>query len=94
MTAQCEECLSILNEKGVSMENIRIGEDSVNQEYYDLKLDVCANREIIVGLPFDTEFSNYFMELVQKTKYEVDIDITPQLSRASEIRKEKGIYQK
>ena len=35
VTAQCEECLSILNEKGVSMENIRIGEDSVNQEYYD-----------------------------------------------------------
>lgn len=64
MTAQCEECLSILNEKGVSMENIRIGEDSVNQEYYDQKLDVCANREIIVRLPFDTEFSNYFMELV------------------------------
>lgn len=45
-------------------------------------------------LPFDTGFSNYFMELVQKTKYEVDIDITPQLSRASEIRKEKGISQK
>lgn len=49
-------------------------------------------------LPFDTGFSNYFMELVQETnqetKYEVDIDITPQLSRASEIRKEKGISQK
>lgn len=70
------------------MENIRIGEDSVNQEYYDQKLDVCATREIIMRLPFDTGFSNYFMELVQETKYEVDIDITPQLSRTSEIRNE------
>lgn len=88
VTAQCEECLSILNERGVSMENIRIGDDSVEQEYDDHELEVCATREIVIRLPFDTGFSNYFMEIIREKEYEVDIDITPLLSKASEIRNE------
>ncbi len=88
VTMQCEECLSILNEQGISMDNIRIGEDSVEQEYRNDKLNVTATREISMRLPFDTGFSNYFMELIREKEYEVDLDINPRLSKNKEINDE------
>ena len=88
MTMQCEECLAILNEQGLSMDNIRSGEDSVEQEYEDNELDVSATREISMRLPFDTGFSNYFMELIREKEYEVDLDINPRLSKNKEINDE------
>lgn len=88
VTSQCEECLSILDEQGISMGDIRIGKDSVEQEYEDNELDVCATREIVMRLPFDVSLSNYFMELIGEKGYEVDLDIEPLMSNNSEIRNE------
>lgn len=88
VTGQCEECLSILTEQGISMDDIRIGEDSVEQDYDDHELDVCATREIVMRLPFDVSFSNYFMELIREKGYEVDLDIEPHLSSYSDIHNE------
>lgn len=88
VTSQCEECLSLLSEQGIAMDNIRIGEDSVGQEYDDHELDVCATREIVMRLPFDVSFSNCFMELIREKGYEVDLDIEPRMSKHSEIRNE------
>lgn len=86
VTRQCEECLSIFEEQGISMSNIRIGEDSVEQEYEEHALDVCATREVVMRLPFDVSFSNYFMEMIEKKGYEVELDINPLMSNNSEIR--------
>lgn len=83
---QCEEFLSILNKDGISMESIRIGEDSVEQEYDDDKeLDVCATREIKIRVPFSMEFTNYIMTLIQNKKYNADIDTRYMLSNSIDI---------
>ena len=88
VTGQCEECLAVLSEHGISLSDIRIGEDSVEQEYYAHELDVCATRSITLKLPFDVSYSNYFMELIREKGYAVDVNIAPGLSNKSEIRNE------
>ena len=85
MITQCEECLSILNQQGIDLNKIRIGEDKVEQRYFEDGLYVTATREIILRLPFDIKTSNYFMELIQKKEYDVDLETIPLLSNEDEI---------
>ncbi len=83
--AQCEEFLSIIHEEGIAPDNIRIGDNSVEQEYDDQELDVCATREIKLRVPFDMQFANYVMAMVQEKKYDVDIDTDYYLSNRVQI---------
>lgn len=83
--AQCEEFLSLMHDEGIAPDKIRIGDNSVEQEYDDKELDVCATREIILRVPFDMTFANYVMTLVQEKKYDVDINTDYQLSNRVQI---------
>lgn len=83
--AQCEEFLSLMHEEGISADSIRIGDNSVDQEYDDKELDVCTTREVKMRLPFDMEFTNYIMSLLQEKQFDVDIDTEYLLSRKIEI---------
>ena len=83
--AQCEEFLSFMQEEGISPDKIRIGDNSVEQEYDDKELDVCATREVKLRVPFDMQFANHIMTLVQEKKYDVDIDTTYLLSNRTSI---------
>lgn len=85
---QCENCLSILESSGINISNIRIGEDSVEQDYEDGDISVCATREIILRLSYDIKISNYIMDLVSANNYNVDIDVEPVLSNPQEIYNE------
>lgn len=83
--AQCEEFLSFVNKEGISADSIRIGDNSVDQEFEDKELDVCTTREVKIRLPFDMEFTNYIMSLLQEKQFDVDIDTEYLLSNRTEI---------
>ncbi|MDD6490293.1 MAG: hypothetical protein PUG48_10910 [Clostridia bacterium] len=55
---QCEDFLAVMHKDGTSMDSIRIGNDSVEQEYDDDELDVCATREIKMRVPFSMVSNN------------------------------------
>lgn len=83
--AQCEEFLSLMHEEGISADSIRIGDNSVDQEYENKELDVCTTREVKMRLPFDMEFMNYVMSLLQEKQFDMDIDTDYLLSNKTEI---------
>ena len=83
--AQCEEFLSIMHEDGISMDSIQIGDNSVEQEFEEKELDVCATREVKLRVPFSMEFTNHIMVLLQEKNFDVDIDTDYQLSNYTEI---------
>lgn len=85
---QCEDFLSIIHEDGISMDSIRIGEDSVEQEYEDKQLDVCATREVAIRVPFDMGFVNHIMTLIKDKHYSADIDTVHSLTNLNEIHNE------
>ena len=82
---QCEDFLAVMHKDGVSMDNIRIGDDYVKQEYSDKKFNVCAKREIKMRVPFNMEFKNHIMTLIQDKHYDVDIDTNYIISNITEI---------
>lgn len=82
---QCEDFLAEMNKDGVSMDSIRIGDDSVEQEYDDDELEVCATREIKMRVPFNMEFKNHIMTLIQDKDYDVDINTDYSISNITEI---------
>lgn len=82
---QCEDFLAVMHKDGISMDSIRIGNDSVEQDYDDNKSDVCATREIKMRVPFNMEFKNHIMTLIQDKHYDVDIDTDYSISNITEI---------
>lgn len=82
---QCEDFLAEMNKDGISMDSIRIGNDSVEQDYDDNKSDVCATRKITMCVPFNMEFTNHIMTLIQDKHYDVDIDTDYSISNITEI---------
>lgn len=82
---QCEDFLAEMNKDGISMDSIRIGNDSVEQDYDDNKSDVCATRKITMCVPFNMEFTNHIMTLIQDKHYNVDIDTDYSISNITEI---------
>ncbi|MGN1457657.1 MAG: SIMPL domain-containing protein [Acutalibacteraceae bacterium] len=82
---QCEDFLAEMNKDGVSMDSIRIGDDSVSQSYSDKKFNVRAKRKIKMRVPFNMEFKNHIMTLIQDKHYDVDIDTDYSISNITEI---------
>ncbi|MDD6488649.1 MAG: SIMPL domain-containing protein [Clostridia bacterium] len=82
---QCEDFLAIMHKDGISMDSIRICNDSVGQNYSDKKFNVRAKREIKIRVPFSMEFKNHIMMLIQDKHYDVDIDTDYSISNITEI---------
>lgn len=82
---QCEDFLAEMNKDGVSMDSIRIGDDSVSQNYSDKKFNVRAKRKIKMRVPFNMEFKNHIMTLIQDKDYDVDINTDYSISNITEI---------
>lgn len=77
---QCEDFLIIL-EGLYDISNVRIGEDSVEQEYnYDEDNYVTATREIRLRLPFDMEQVNTVLSLIEANHFDVDVETHPRFT--------------
>lgn len=88
MMEQSEDFLKTMHEAGVEMEQMILGNNNVNQQYWDNKLQVSATREVKMSLGFNMEFLNYIMELMHEKAYAVDIDSNFQISNLKDIHEE------
>lgn len=86
--SECELLLKELTHWGISPEQIYISDDDIDQRYDDRMLYVTAAREITIELPYNMEFNNSLMELIQKKQMNIDYDISYSLSNYKEIHKE------
>lgn len=84
--SQCESFLSYLEEQGINLNNIQLGENGVEQQYDNDVMDVEATREVRIRLPFDMTFINALMEMLEKQPYDIDFDTEYLLSNEDEIR--------
>ena len=85
---QCEEFLSIIVEDGFSMNDVRIDNDSIYQEHDEDVSEAVAERTIIIRLPFDIKYNNYFMTVIQEKNYDAQFDVERIMSNESEIDRE------
>lgn len=100
---QSEKFLELLEQTGVSIENIRVGEDSVKDNTFDEKIWVEARRNLKICTPFNMDFANYIREIVQKNDLDADVStqykfLNPEkiqdelIKLALEDSKEKATY--
>lgn len=82
---QGEEFLSILNENGISIEQVKIGSDDTRHESYRDKPFVRVEREFLIKTDFDMNFSNQVRALIQDKEYDVDMSSQYLLSNQHEI---------
>lgn len=86
--SECESFLKELTHWGIMPEQINISDDDIDQRYDDRELYVTAAREITIELPFNMEFNNSLMELIQKRQMNIDFNISYSISNYKEIHKE------
>lgn len=86
--SECEAFLKELSEWGISPDHIHSSRDNINQEYFDRDFDVTTTREVKIELPFNMEFNNSIIELVQERQLNIDFDISYSLSNYQEIHNE------
>lgn len=71
---QSEKFLRLITVQGVSLQDIHIGEVSVEQEFDKGETTARATREIVMRLPFDMRTINYLTELIREQNFSVDFD--------------------
>lgn len=85
---QSEKFLELLEQAGVSIENIRIAEDSVKDITFDEKIRVEARRALKICTPFNMDFANYVREIVQKSDLDTDVSTQYKFSNPEKIQDE------
>ena len=86
---QCEEFLSVLDENGVDIENIVLGDTSVDARYYDEgEKNFYASREINIYSAFDMKFLNFIMSFIKNKNFNADVDCDYGISNINVIHKE------
>lgn len=85
---QTESFLGLLEKAGGSSEKFKIGEDTTEKNRYSDKTEICAKRELKICIPFDMEFANYIRNLIQKNKFDVDLQTKYRFSDSEKIHDE------
>lgn len=87
---QCEEFLAKVTSEGLSMENIRIENDSTrrNQRYDSGSVSFAAERAIKIRVPFSMDYANYLLSVVSEKGYDAAISTEYLLTNREEIHNE------
>ena len=88
---QCERFLAIMTENGISIESVRMDEDSINRarSYGDDDIDrYDAHRRIVIRIPFQMDVVNMFLSVIEKENFSAEMNQAPILSNEEEIKKE------
>lgn len=88
VTEQSEEFLGILDKAGIPPETVRIGADSVEKCSFDSKLQVEAERELTLCVPFNMDTLNFVRDTVQKNALDARIDTEYKFSDPDAIHAE------
>lgn len=85
---QCESFLAYLENHGVDLKTVHIGDNDVYQTYHDGKMRVKAERELVLRLPFNMTSINAMLLEIQSRNFNVDIHTSYELSNPSEVENE------
>lgn len=86
--SQCDMFLGILEEHGVDITMIHISNAGVSQDMNDDNLEVSAEREIELRMPFDMNTLNRLTEIIKENSLKVDMDISFKLSNMLELHEQ------
>ena len=86
--SQCDMFLGILEEQGVDITMIHMSNADVSQDMYDKKLEISAEREIELRMPFDMNTLNRLTEIIKENSLKVDMDISFKLSNMLELHEQ------
>lgn len=86
--AQSESFLALMEKAGIPSEKFQIGEDTTKKIQHSDRTEVCARREMKICTLFNMDFANYLRELVQKNKFDVDIQTKYRFSDTEKIHDE------
>ncbi len=83
--AECDEFLGGLSNIGVDINTVKLSNDIVQTARFDDSSHFCAEREIVIRTSFDVKKINYIQTLLQKGKYDYELDVESFVSKKSEI---------
>lgn len=86
--SQCDMFLGILEEQGIDITMIHMSNADVSQDMYDKKLEISAEREIELRMPFDMNTLNRLTEIIKENSLKVDMDISFKLSNMLELHEQ------
>ncbi len=72
VSRQYEDFLSVIAKKGIPLECIRIGENTIEANRYDERHEVCAEKEMIIKTELNIPLINYVMETISEKDYSAD----------------------
>ena len=86
---QCEDFLAALKKKGISLNQIHLGEDSISESYRSNdEGTMAASRSIKMDVPYNMDFMNYLLKLIQKKGSDATYHTTYKLSNEKKIHEE------
>ena len=86
--SQCDMFLDILEQQGIELNMIHMSNADVSQEMYDDKLEISAEREIELRMPFDMNVINRLSEIIKENSLKVDMDISFKLTNMLEVHEQ------
>lgn len=86
---QCEAFLKALKERGVSINQIHLGEDKIGESYRNRDDGtISATRSISMDVAYNMNFMNSLLKLIQKQGSDVEYHTTYRLSEEKKIHEE------
>ena len=86
--SQCDMFLDILEQQGIELNMIHMSSADVSQDMYDDKLEISAEREIELRMPFDMNVINRLSEIIKENSLKVDMDISFKLTNMLEVHEQ------
>lgn len=86
--SQCDLFLEILEKQGIDINMIHMSNADVSQEMYEDKLEISAEREIELRMPFDMNVINRLSEIIKENQFKVDMDISFKLTNMLEVHEQ------
>lgn len=86
---QCEAFLASLKKKGIAVNQIHLGEDSIEESYRTRdEGTIVATRSIKMDIPYNMDFMNYLLKLIQEQDSDVVYKTSYRLSDEKKIHDE------
>ena len=86
--SQCDLFLDLLEKQGIDINLIHMSNADISQDMYDDKLEISAEREIELRMPFDMNVINRLSEIIKENQLKVDMDISFKLTNILEVHEQ------
>ena len=86
--SECDLFLDILEQQGIDIKMIHMSDAGISQDKDDDRLEISAEREIELRIPFDMNVINRLSEIIKENSLKVDMDISFKLTNMLEVHEQ------